>query len=67
MNETYINNRFEIIKTTKLSTKCMICDESTPLTDYEESLIYSGSHLNPKICDKCKKAILYIRSQMPEE
>jgi hypothetical protein len=59
--------------TTKLnkigySVRCMICDEYVPLTDIEEEMIrYGHRHIGNKICDKCKKAVLYIRSMVPEE
>ena len=49
------------------SIQCIICEESVQLTDKEVELMHCGNRLPPKICDKCKKAILYMRSQMPNE
>ena len=53
---------------TRYSVRCMICDEYVPLTDIDEEMIrYGHRHIGNKICDKCKKAILYMRSMVPEE
>jgi len=68
-NKTFNTIKVSIPKPLKasLSISCTICTEMTPLTDYEESMIRHGNMMPIKICDKCKKAILYMRSQMPEE
>jgi hypothetical protein len=50
-----------------LGVYCMICNEVVELTEQEKEMIHCGVRLPPKICDKCRKAILYMRSQMPEE
>ncbi len=42
------------ITPTGIATRCMICDESVPLYDYE-----IGKHYN-KICPKCKSALKKI-------
>ena len=48
------------------SLPCIICDESVKLTEREEMSVRHGHHIPTKVCDKCKKAILYIRTQIKE-
>lgn len=55
---TTINN---LNKNCHFGIACLVCGESVPLTTDEEYAIRSGFHVNPKICDKCKEAILYVR------
>ena len=43
---------------------CMICDESVKLSDDEVKAMRYGYHTQPKICDKCKQAILHIRKKI---
>lgn len=38
-----------------LTTKCIICGESVPISDLREAY---------KVCDKCKRAVLHIRDSM---
>ena len=40
---------------------CMICGESTPFAQI------SSHHYQYAICDKCKKAVLYVRKQMEDK
>lgn len=47
-----------------LSTACLVCGEGVRLTTEEEYAMRSGFHVNPKICDKCKEAILHIRKSI---
>jgi hypothetical protein len=49
----------------RICTSCIICEESIPLTEWEESALSYGHHIHSKVCDKCKAAILYMREQMP--
>lgn len=44
---------------------CIICDESVELTDEEVSSLEHGFSVQPKVCDKCKQAILNIRQKQP--
>lgn len=37
------------------ATKCIICGEFVPISDPRESY---------KVCNKCKRAVLYIRNNM---
>ena len=49
---------------------CLICGESIPLTEVEEKMFLSSvphPEIRIKVCDKCKKAVLDIRSTMDEE
>lgn len=50
IDTTVISTRTNIV----IATRCMICDESIPLYDYE-----IGKHYN-KICPKCKSALKKI-------
>lgn len=56
------------LKETKcvLSKACLICGEGIILTENEKEALYCGYHIDNKVCDKCKQAILYIRKQMEE-
>lgn len=47
-----------------LCTKCIVCEEAVLLTQHEEHMLRCGKDVPTKICDKCKNAILYIRSQL---
>lgn len=46
-----------------LATSCLICNEFVILDDFEIARINYGRDVNPKICDKCKRAIMYIRKE----
>lgn len=46
------------------SVECIICGESITLNDKEVMFIRHGHTLQPKICDKCKNAVLYIRNNI---
>lgn len=49
----------------ELGTSCIICDEFVGLTENEKlSLLHGDTQV--KVCDKCKKAILYLRKQIDE-
>lgn len=52
---------------TRLCALCLICGESVPLTEMEESALCYGHHIRSKVCDKCKAAILYMREQMEQK
>lgn len=45
---------------------CLICGETVVLTENEELSLEYGVRLNPKICNKCKATILYVRKQLEE-
>ena len=49
-----------------IGTACLICDESVPLSDKEYLAMLAGRNVNPKVCDKCKAAVLRMREQMKE-
>lgn len=49
------------------STPCIICEESVELTSNEVEMILVGCKLNPKVCNKCKEAVMYIREKMYAE
>lgn len=42
---------------------CLICNESILLDDF---VTRYGRDVTPKICDKCKRAIMYIRKELEE-
>jgi hypothetical protein len=47
-------------------TNCIICDECIDLTENEKLSLLHGLGVQVKVCDKCKKAILYLRKQIDE-
>lgn len=48
------------------SIGCLICNEPVPLTEEEESRMLYGLHIHSKICDKCKQAVLHVRTYMED-
>ena len=46
-----------------LCIKCLICDESIDLDEYEEEYVKYNKPLF-KVCDKCKAAVMKIRNDM---
>ena len=38
-----------------LATKCIICGEPVPISDLRETY---------KVCNKCKRAVLYVRNSV---
>lgn len=51
----------------KYVIQCLICDETVELSETENSCLNYGLFINPKICDKCKQAILYARRMMENQ
>lgn len=45
---------------------CLVCGDGVRLTEEEEMCLRYGHHIDVKICDKCKQAILHIRKQVEE-
>ena len=50
--------------TSMLCIGCLICGESVPLSVEEESTLMNGIKIGPKICDKCRNAILKMRENI---
>lgn len=48
----------------RICKECIICGEGVELTEIEEAHLRHGYHIDSKICDKCRLAILYIRNQI---
>lgn len=46
-----------------LAVSCLVCGDGVELDEYEEQRMLAGLPLNPKICDECKKAILWAREK----
>ena len=46
------------------SVSCIICGESVELTQDEELMLKNGISVGPKVCEKCKQAVLHMREQM---
>ena len=64
MNEINANNSMTITITgeateASFGTSCLVCDECVPF--------YSLFDHAPKICEKCKRAILRMREYMKED
>ena len=43
---------------------CIICEEPVELTPNEELSLRHGFHIDSKVCDKCREAILHTRKQI---
>ena len=46
---------------------CLFCGEPVRLSEMEEARLDHGMYIHPKVCDKCKEAVLYIRIQLQKE
>ena len=57
----------EINKNGNLAIGCMVCGESIALTEYEEMKLFGGGMIQPKICEDCKKAILWAKAHKAME
>ena len=51
----------------KYSVECIVCFEPVQLTAYEEQLVRNGRHIPPKVCNKCREAIMHIRNKLENE
>lgn len=60
------NGQLQVLKP-KHTIQCLICDEAVELSEMENSRLDHGLSINPKICDKCKQAILYARRMMENQ
>ena len=54
----YYSNNFSSFSNCSIGTLCLVCGESVPIFDHRDI---------PKICDKCKVAIMAMREQMDGE
>lgn len=50
-----------------LGISCLICGESVELDEMELARLNYGLDIHPKICDKCKYAILYYRRKFESD
>ena len=50
-----------------LCMACLFCGEPVRLSEMEEARLNNGMYIHPKVCDKCKEAVLYIRNQLQKE
>lgn len=50
-----------------LGVSCGVCGEFVPLTDMEEAMLLHGHRVQFKICEECRKTILYMRKKMQRE
>ena len=62
LNESKPETKYATISTPatmgELGVACLICGECVKLSEHEES--------QPKVCDKCKHAIMHIRKQIEQ-
>lgn len=52
---------------TYLSIECLVCNEPVKLNELERCQFEYGHHISPKLCSKCKEAILHIRKELEEK
>ena len=43
----------------KMSTRCIVCDESIELNDMQSELV-------PRMCNECKDAVMFVRQIMSQ-
>ena len=53
----YYTTNFSDSSKSSIGTPCLVCSETVPIFDYRDV---------PKICDKCKTAIMAMRKQLNE-
>ena len=46
------------------TASCLICGENVPLEEFEQRRIRFGSYIDPKVCDKCREAVLEMRKRL---
>ena len=46
---------------------CLICNEPIKISEYTDNRLRHEQWVNPKICDKCKQAILKVREVMEKQ
>lgn len=46
-----------LIERAKMSTRCIVCDESIELNDTQSELV-------PRMCQKCKDAVMFVRQKI---
>jgi hypothetical protein len=51
----------------QLCMACLFCGEPVGLDEMEKARLDHGMYIHPKVCDKCKEAVLYIRNQLQKE
>ena len=49
-----------------VGTSCIICGEPVLFSHDEFERFKRGLHVQSKVCDKCKAAIMWVRSAMTE-
>lgn len=49
-----------------IEASCIVCGEGVELTEEEVMSLNYGNCIHSKVCDKCKEAILYMRSELEE-
>lgn len=59
-----IRNVSSINNEAQLEIPCIVCGETVPLTENEKMLVCGGHIIQSQMCDKCKKAVLFIRERL---
>ena len=63
----YIISRQEVVNNgDTVGTSCIICGEPVLFSHDEFERFKRGLHVQSKVCDKCKAAIMQARSAMTE-
>ena len=65
MNKT--NNMIKNMIKWHYSKPCLVCGDDIALTEQEQIMLEHGLSIEPKICDKCKKAILKMREELEDD
>ena len=63
----YIMSHQEVVnKGDTVGTSCIICGETVIFSHDEFERYKKGLHVQSKVCDKCKVAIMWAKSAMTE-
>ena len=60
---TTLNNNSSV----SFGISCLICGESVLLDAFEVERLNHGRDIAPKICDKCKNAVMQMRKELGEK
>lgn len=58
---TYVSKTYD--KPISIAIACLICNELVDLTENEEAVASTG-RIVPKVCDKCKQAVMKMRKTL---
>ena len=58
---------YTIPNSSRYAMPCIICGDSVELTENESYSVRQGHIISPKVCDKCKAAVMKIRGESNDQ